>query len=507
MNVIIYHNGNSVSSIEGVKDKPSEMGKSIVEVCLALASKYPEAMLCWCHVTYASSLNIDAINEIIHHNKMMVSYIPKNQHFLGSEIGFVEFSPYIKVQHSKRYPTWLMSSCVGVVPAKVLNAVSSKISTQHGFDYFLNSVSKLSMPKGLLCYHDPNLLIKNTSDITLAKASTKVLFKFVKQHYITAHFILLLLNFIIYRKRFPLFSFLLNVAVKKKTLAHDVLANIQVCSSKKVIKEQTIDVIIPTIGRKKYLYDVLKDFSSQTILPKKIIIVEQHPDPNSFSELDYLHKEQWPFEIKHVFTHKLGVCNARNIALDNVTHEWVYFADDDIRFEPTFIEDVFSKIAQFGNEIMTTASPQKNEPPSLFHTIQWATFGTGNSFVKNEILKKGVRFNMALEFGYGEDKDFGMQLRNQGADIIYLPEPKILHLKAPIGGFRFKHVKPWQNDKIIPKPSPTVLLFQKLHYTESQFLGFKTTYFLKRILKNRVTFSTIKKEWNQSMLWANKLIQ
>jgi GT2 family glycosyltransferase len=30
-----------------------------------------------------------------------------------------------------------------------------------------------------------------------------------------------------------------------------------------------------------------------------------------------------------------------------------------------------------------------------------------------------------------EDNDFGMQLRNQGVDVLYLPEPKILHLKAP----------------------------------------------------------------------------
>jgi GT2 family glycosyltransferase len=34
------------------------------------------------------------------------------------------------------------------------------------------------------------------------------------------------------------------------------------------------------------------------------------------------------------------------------------------------------------------------------------------------------------------DNDFGMQLRNQGHDVLYLPEPQILHLKAPMGGFR-----------------------------------------------------------------------
>jgi hypothetical protein len=27
---------------------------------------------------------------------------------------------------------------------------------------------------------------------------------------------------------------------------------------------------------------------------------------------------------------------------------------------------------------------------------------------------------------------------NQGIDVLYLPEPKIIHLKAPVGGFRTK---------------------------------------------------------------------
>jgi hypothetical protein len=57
------------------------------------------------------------------------------------------------------------------------------------------------------------------------------------------------------------------------------------------------------------------------------------------------------------------------------------------------------------------------------------------------------------------DNDFGMQLRNQGVDVLYLPEPKILHLKAPVGGFRTKPKLAWENDEIQPKPSPTVMLF------------------------------------------------
>ena len=33
-------------------------------------------------------------------------------------------------------------------------------------------------------------------------------------------------------------------------------------------------------------------------------------------------------------------------------------------------------------------------------------------------------FHVVFEFGFGEDNDFGMQLRNGGYDIVYYPEFK-----------------------------------------------------------------------------------
>ena len=46
-----------------------------------------------------------------------------------------------------------------------------------------------------------------------------------------------------------------------------------------------------------FLYNVLKDLSKQTLLPKTVIIVEQNPNESAFSELDYLTTETWPFKI------------------------------------------------------------------------------------------------------------------------------------------------------------------------------------------------------------------
>ncbi|HTG65883.1 MAG TPA: hypothetical protein VL859_05870, partial [Flavobacterium sp.] len=140
---------------------------------------------------------------------------------------------------------------------------------------------------------------------------------------------------------------------------------------------------------------------------------------------------------------------------------------------------------------------------------QWTSFGSGCSFVKREVVEK-CKFNLGYEFGYGEDTDFGMQLRNQGVDVLYLPEPQIVHLKAPIGGFRTKPNLQWENENVQPKPSPTIMLYKQLHLTKQQIKGYKTILFFKyysnQSIKNPIRYlKSFQKQWKQSMYWANKL--
>ncbi|HQE33789.1 MAG TPA: glycosyltransferase family 2 protein, partial [Flavobacterium alvei] len=179
------------------------------------------------------------------------------------------------------------------------------------------------------------------------------------------------------------------------------------------------------------------------------------------------------------------------------------------RFDGSLLSNIFSKIEQYGNPVMTTAYPQKSEIKKHQKVVQWSTFGAGNSFVRRDALEN-IRFNKAYEFGYGEDGDFGMQLRNQGFDVLYLPHPEILHLKAPMGGFRTKPVLQWQNDKIQPKPSPTIMLYQLLHHSAAQRNSYKTTLFFKyyrlQSIKNPFKyFAHFQKQWDRSVFWANEL--
>ena len=510
--IIVYHQNAKIIDVVSMNNQKIKFDYklTIAAGLHVLAQQFPDKKILWCSSSVKEQLNIEEIQTLFHHNKMMLSYTPDEKNYFGSKIGYVEESPFIKINKNVSYPTWQMSSLVGVVHTSVLMAIKDKIKLDSDFEYYLNSVAKVFMPLGLLCYSEPKLL-REMSVFEGQSASVYTLFKFVKQHYRARWILLLLLNLLIYEKKFP-FAALLNAAFfKNRNKKGNNLDGITVQSSLKVVDKETIDVVIPTIGRKEYLYDVLCDLREQTHLPKNVIIVEQNPVPESKSELDYLHNEKWPFAIKHTFTHQPGACNARNIALSKVESEWVFLADDDVRFKTVFVNEALGHIKKYGVRAGSINCSHQEEIQTYTKVFQWGSFGSGCSVVLSESLKK-CQFNLGFEFGYGEDSDFGMQLRNNGVDVLYLPKPTMLHLRAPIGGFRTKPTLAWDDEVIMPKPSPTIMLFKLIHNTKEQLDGYKITLFFKyykhQKLKNPIQYyNMFQKQWNKSVFWANKFKQ
>lgn len=509
--ICIIHQNNKVLEVLDNRLKAIDFpsNKSIANTLFHIGNAYPDNLIIWCHKAYKYYINVDGFSNIFHHDCILASYSLSDDFYIPPAIGYVDQSIYIKVKKDVCYPTWLMSSDIGGIHAEVLNTVSQDLKRHSNFDYFLNALAKVGMQQGLFCYSSPQLLLKNAPYIQGSKqASNYTLFKFVKQHYKWHWFFILLVSFILFEKKFPLLPFLSSFLYRKKNCELD-FSEIEIQSKRKIINKKEIDVIIPTIGRKKYLYDVLKDLSKQTLLPKNVIIVEQNPKKNSVSELDYLTSKNWPFEVKHKFIHKLGVCNARNIAIGLVESEWVFFADDDIRFKSNLIESGFLKIQNIGVKAINLTSLQIGENQNYFKIAQTPIFGSGTSMVKSDLFNS-IKFGLRYEHGYREDSDFGMQIRNLGEDVVFIPNIIITHLKAQIGGFRKKHESPWICEKHIPKPLPTVMLFNLRYFTIPQNLGYKFLLFVKfyksQSIKNPYRYlKTMQKRWDISLKWAHKL--
>ncbi|CAM4044177.1 glycosyltransferase family 2 protein [Flavobacterium antarcticum] len=505
--ILLMHNFKEVTSI--ILDDtsiPFNSRLSIAKNVYTLALQFPNKIIIWSHEDVGSIIDLDYCSSIFESGRSMRSYNPiKN--YLTDTIGYVEDSPFINVSKKVIYPTWQMSSLVGGIKATVILQTDERSWDATDFDYCLNSIAKIYQPLGLFCYSDPKLL-KATTKLVLPKANFNQLFKFVKQHYKVIWVYLLLLNILLHDKKVPFFS-VLNTFFVKKHSVNNVACDFKSEKIKSDVSKETIDVIIPTIGRKQYLHDVLLDLKAQLHLPVRVIIVEQNPLLDSVSELDYIENENWPFEIKHIFTHRAGACNARNLALEEVKSKWFFLNDDDNRFESTLIRDALQYLLHYKFKCITTFYPQKKEKMKSSLLNQSAIFGSGNAFLDARCLND-VQFSNALEFGYGEDSDFGMQLRNVGIDVIYVPKLVIVHLKAPIGGFRTKPVLKWSKEIIQPKPSPTIMLYKMKHNTTQQILGYKSVLFFKYYKAQKIKnpfryYEMFQKQWKQSVFWATEL--
>jgi len=504
--ILILHNETKIIKLidenqNTINDAEKYINAPLVQGFIGIAKNFSTQQLVWCHEFALGNLNISKLATIFNHKLIMASF---GNTCINNAIGYVEQGPFLKSNKTAKYPTWLMSSYVGGIYAEVFNKIYNTSIYSANFSEFLSSVAKSTQLQGLWCYSDPDLLVNpNNIVINTTKANP---FKFVKKHYKLQWLFILLFSYLVFEKKIPLLNFLRALTSNK--------AQVNVNLEEYIIKSTniplaTIDVIIPTIGRAKYIEKVFELLAQQTHLPNKVIVIEQNAIQNAPTELAFIYNQNWPFKIEHQLIYQLGACNARNLALDKVEADYVFFADDDIEFENNFLKNSLQLMQANVIDAATLACLRVGDKQVYNKLFQWGAFGSGCSIVKTNEFKN-LKFDMRYEFGFGEDAAFGMQLRNKGVDVFYIPYEVITHLKAPIGGFRTKFEQPWQNNKISPKPSPTVMLFNLTYLTKQQLFGNKlimfTKFYKNQTIKNPMSYIKImNKKWNVSIEWAKKI--
>lgn len=503
--IIIIHNNNKVVLVKNKSEEVLNFSGTFGETIFQKAEEFHNETIVWVHEELISVVNFNAIEKLLGKNETIIHFNPFENNYLSEDLGFIDHNSLFKMPKNINHASWRISAAIGATHASVLNKLNSQIENKkENPNYLLHSIGFVFSLNGLFCNSEP-LLVKNEVE-KKQKQSSFQLYRFVKKHYKSQWLFFLFFVRLFKGKSFDILPLFLSLFISKVKKTSTITFNVFDDKLKGNGNEISLDVIIPTIGREKYVYDVLLDLKKQSFLPKKVIIVEQNPQPNSTSGLDFIFDTVWPFEIDHTFTHQPGACNARNIALSKVSSDWVFLNDDDNSFEFDLLENVCKAIYFYDLKALITAYPQLGETIVYDKIHQTTIYGSGNSFIKSELLSQ-VKFDKNYEFCYGEDFDFGMQLRNIGVDIICVPFLSILHLKAPMGGFRTKPILPWHDEKIMPKPSPTIMLNLIKYKTKQQQSGYKILYFIKSIhWKNPFkSFKEINKHWQSSLFWANKL--
>jgi len=239
-----------------------------------------------------------------------------------------------------------------------------------------------------------------------------------------------------------------------------------------------------------------------------------------------------------------GSCRARNEAIDLCTGDYIVFGDDDIRIPSDFIENHIRLLQTYDvgacNGLDVRADHQQQDLADLNRKLEtlgnsrWKvgatqTFSNANSCVKREYVSQLVGNDINFDGGYGEDSDFGMSLSKIGVTVLFNPFSPNLHLKPPMGVYRFwgnqagimgkkRKSQPWELDTpvkwIKPVPSPTIMYGIIKHFTEKQLVEYQYKHFFLHLFKgskwalpmklSKLPYKFI--QFKRSVFYAKKLI-
>jgi glycosyltransferase involved in cell wall biosynthesis len=303
----------------------------------------------------------------------------------------------------------------------------------------------------------------------------------------------------------------------------------------------TLSYIIPTMMRQDFTLKLLDDLVHQDYPVSQVVVVDATPKEQREESLYY--KKKYPFELIIKWQETKGSCRARNEAIDLCTGDYIVFGDDDIRFKSDFIKNHLSILQTYnvfacnGLDIRADNQQQNLEDLDLklekLNDKRWKVgttqiFSNANSCVKTEYVRKLVGNDVNFDGGYGEDNDFGMSLTKLGLTVIANPFSANLHLKPPVGGYRFwgnqakiigkkRKTQPWELGvpvkKIKPVPSPTVMYGIVKHFTPMQVKEYKYKHFFLYLFKGpkklflyrffRLPYKNL--QFKKSLFYAGKL--
>ena len=349
--------------------------------------------------------------------------------------------------------------------------------------------------------------------------------------------------YMMYRKGiFNLFSEYKAYKYAKNNFKEKEIQSIVPRELKPIMGNPTVSLLIPTMKRQNYTQLLLEDHKTQTYPISQVVIVDATPSEERDSK--FYQQADFNFKIDVKWQSTKGSCRARNEAIEMCTGDYIIFADDDIRIQPNFVENhirllqTYNAEACNGLDIMAENIHQDltdlNKRLDELGDKRWkvgatASFSNANSCVKREWVQKTIGNDINFDGGYGEDSDYGLRILKEGAVVLHNPFSTNLHLKPPVGGYRWwgnqakmigkkRKIQPWELDKpvkyIRPVPSPTITYGILKHFKPNQIKEWRNKHFFiylfkapkKEIISRFLKYPYKQLQFNRSLNYAKRLI-
>ena len=215
--------------------------------------------------------------------------------------------------------------------------------------------------------------------------------------------------------------------------------------------ELTVTVALATLDRYPYLATLLDDLAVQTHVPDEVVIVDQ----TAPSKRQPIPTTKWShaFPVRVVYQDARGTTKARNQLLRECRTDIILQSDDDSRVAPDYVE---SHVRHFADDRVdaVTGPVYEWDRDSREWYVKWydnlmiggwngPAFASCHSFVGTN---NSLRVASALALGgwdeniltHGEDEDFSDRLHAADGVIVFDPQARLQHLRAPRGGERAK---------------------------------------------------------------------
>lgn len=243
-------------------------------------------------------------------------------------------------------------------------------------------------------------------------------------------------------------------------------------SAKILPQNAAVSVIIPTLGRYKYIPGALESLRQQTVKPLEVIVIDQN---TANERILSVYQGYEDLNLQVIWQDQRGQSLARNTGLAVARGDYVYFFDDDSIAQSDVIE-VHLRAVQNGTiDVSTGVSypppptdymlPQKFRHPRLSQTLD-----TGNCLMPLSLARQIGGLDRNYDFGTGTDMDFGTRLYLNGKRILHNPAAIRIHFKAPIGGLRTFDAHKYSTDRslLAPYPAATQSYYGLLYLSPAQ---------------------------------------
>lgn len=188
---------------------------------------------------------------------------------------------------------------------------------------------------------------------------------------------------------------------------------------------------IVTFERAEILMDTISKIMAQTLVPEKLLIVDNSAGDETKKKLDQL----YPQVAYYRMGYNAGPAGADKVGLEilaNEGYEWIFWGDDN---DPPQTPDTFEKLVQLAesyngkcgqvgvvgshfNKRTGLLSRASNEELKSNAYIHVDTIGGGQcKIVSGESIRVGVLPEAKLFFGF-EDLDFDLSQKKAGYDIL-----------------------------------------------------------------------------------------